>query len=261
MNILVANDDGIHRRGIRELAQALARIEDANIYVFAPDRERTAAGHGITMRDSLYLQDWTLDDYPGAKLAYSCSGTPADCVKIGISLMSQRGVDIDLVCSGINHGANMGTDVFYSGTVAAAMEGRLMGVPGIAFSLCAHDGEHFEAFHDIVPEIVRKSYGKIPESSILNVNVPNLPSEDIKGILVTDVGVRRFDEEYRLVQQIERGNYYEYLSMEKYYGDQGLATDIGASQQGYVTISPISIKRTYRQELVDVRSWDIRWKK
>jgi 5'-nucleotidase len=212
------------------------------------------------MRDSLYLQDWTLDDYPGAKLAYSCSGTPADCVKIGISLMSQRGVDIDLVCSGINHGANMGTDVFYSGTVAAAMEGRLMGVPGIAFSLCAHDGEHFEAFHDIVPEIVRKSYGKIPETSILNVNVPNLPSEDIKGILVTDVGVRRFEEEYRLVQQIERGDYYEYLSLEKYYGDQGLATDIGASQQGYVTISPISIKRTYRQELVDVRSWNIRWK-
>lgn len=259
MNILVSNDDGIHRLGIQELARALARIDDVKLYVVAPDRERTAAGHGITIRDSLYLQEWPLEDYPGAEIAYACSGTPADCTKIGISLMKQRGVEIDLVCTGINHGANLGTDVFYSGTVAGAMEGRLMGVPGIAFSLCAHDGTHFESFHRLVPRIVEASKGRIPEDSILNVNVPNLPIDDIAGLAITEVGVRRYDEEYRLVQQVDSGHYYEYIGMEKVYADLGLESDIGASERGYITVSPISMRRTNVQGLQEMRSWGDLW--
>jgi len=259
LNILIANDDGIYRRGIRVLAQALGRIEGANIYVFAPDQERTAAGHGITIRDSLRLQEWNMDDYPTAKLAYACSGTPADCVKIGISFLRQKGIRTDVVCSGINHGANLGTDVFYSGTVAAAMEARLMGVPGIAFSLCSHESDRFEAFHELVPAIVRKSFGKIPDHTILNVNVPDLPLAEIAGIVATDIGIRRFDEEYRLVQRVEQGDYYEYVSMEKFYDGAGLETDIGANQNGYVTISPISMKRTALREIEDIKSWNIDW--
>lgn len=260
MNILVSNDDGIHRRGIRELAAALTRIDGAKIYVFAPDRERTAAGHGITMRDSLYLQEWNKEDYPGAEAAYACSGTPADCVKIGISLLRQQGVEIDLVCSGINHGSNLGTDVFYSGTVAAAMEGRLMGVPAIAFSLCSHDCSHFEVFPELVPMIVEKSLGRIPGDSILNVNVPDLPQEELAGIVVTDMGIRRYDDEYRLVQQVDKGNYYEYLSTEMYYADAGLDTDIGAYQQGYITIISLSMYRTNPKVMEEIRSWGITWK-
>lgn len=260
MNILVSNDDGIHRRGIRELASALSRIEGSKIYVFAPDRERTAAGHGITMRDSLYLELWSKEDYPMAERAYSCSGTPADCVKIGISLLRQQGIEIDLVCSGINHGSNLGTDVFYSGTVAAAMEGRLMGVPAIAFSLCSHECTHFEVFADLVPEIVGKSLGKIPGDMILNVNVPDIPMEELAGLRVTDMGIRRYDDEYRLVQQIEKGNYYEYLSTEMYYKDAGLDTDIGAYQQNYITLVGLSMNRTHPDTHKQIESWGISWK-
>ena len=259
MNILVSNDDGIHRQGIRELAAALSRIDGAKIYVFAPDRERTAAGHGITMRDSLFLREWSKEDYPGAERAYACSGTPADCVKIGISLLRQQGIEIDLVCSGINHGSNLGTDVFYSGTVAAAMEGRLMGVPAIAFSLCSHDSTHFEVFADLVPQIVGKSLSKIPAGSILNVNVPDIPGEELKGVLVTDMGIRRYDDEYRLVQQVDKGHYYEYLSTEMYYEDAGLDSDIGGYQQGYITISALSVKRTDPKTAEEIRSWGITW--
>ncbi len=260
MNILVSNDDGIHRRGIRELADALSRIEEAKIYVFAPDRERTAAGHGITMRDSLYLEPWNPEDYPRAEMACACSGTPADCVKIGISLLRQKGIEIDLVCSGINHGSNLGTDVYYSGTVAAAMEGRLMGVPAIAFSLCSHDCSHFEVFRELVPEIVNKSLGKIPGDTILNVNVPDVPREELAGLLVTGMGIRRYDDEYRLVQQVDKGNYYEYLSTEMYYADAGLDTDIGAYQQNYITLVALSLNRTRPEISKHIDSWGISWK-
>lgn len=257
MNILVANDDGIHRRGIQELVAALSQIEGANIYVFAPDRERTAAGHGITMRDSLYIEPWNMEDYPGALEAYSCSGTPADCVKVGLAILRQRGISIDLVCGGINHGSNLGTDVYYSGTIACAMEGRLLGVPAIAFSLCSHDCTHFEIFKDLVPQIVTKSLGKIPSDTILNVNVPDLPTEQLAGILVTGMGPKDYNDVYYPVQETKKGIYYEYKSTDVYYPDAGLSWDVGGYQANYITIVPITVSMTRRDNLELIKAWGI----
>jgi len=257
LNILVANDDGIHRRGIQELVVALSLIEGANIYVFAPDKERTAAGHGITIRDSLYIEEWDKADYPGVEAAYSCSGTPADCVKLGLSLLKKKGIKIDLVCAGINHGSNLGTDVYYSGTIASAMEGLLQGVPAIAFSLCSHECTHFEHFKELVPEIVKKSFGKIPKDTLLNVNVPDLPKEELAGILVTGMGPKDYIDVYKPMQETDKGIYYEYQSSEVYYPNAGLNWDVGGNQAGYITIVPISISMTRPETLETIKAWGI----
>lgn len=257
MNILVANDDGIYRRGVQVLAASLAQIEGAKIYVFAPDRERTAAGHGITMRDSLYLEAWDKKDYPDAQQAFSCSGTPADCVKIGVSLLREQGIAVDLVCGGINHGANLGSDFYYSGTLACAMEGRLLGIPSIAFSLCSRESLHFEVFKDLVPEIVTKSLGKIPDDTILSVNVPDLPKEELKGILIPRMNLKGYTDLYKPVQTTKTGTYYEYQNTDFQYAKDGIATDIGGYQAGYVTIVPISTTKTETGKIELVKTWGI----
>lgn len=258
MNILVANDDGIYRRGIQVLASALARVEGAKIYVFAPDRERTAAGHGITMRESLYLEAWDRADYPDVEQAFSCSGTPADCVKIGVSLLKEQGISIDLVCGGINHGANLGSDFYYSGTLACAMEGRLLGIPSIAFSLCSHTSSNFDAFMDLVPEIVTKSFGKIPNDVLLSVNVPDLPKEKLKGVHVTSMNLKGYTDVYKPIQTTETGKYYEYQCTDFEYEKDGLKSDTGAFQEGYVTIVPVSTTQTDLARIELVKTWGIK---
>ena len=125
MNILVANDDGIKARGIYELVRALS--EKADIYVCAPDSQRSASGHGITVSKPITLEETEFDN---AKLAFKISGTPADCVKIGMKILEQRNIKIDMVFSGINHGSNLGTDTLYSGTVSAAIEGTICSAGG-----------------------------------------------------------------------------------------------------------------------------------
>ena len=257
MNILVSNDDGIYRRGIQSLVSALSQVKDANIYVFAPDRERTAAGHGITMRDSLYVEAWDSQDYPDAKQVFSCSGTPADCVNIGVALLKEQGIEIDLVCSGINHGSNLGTDFYYSGTVACAMEGRLLGIPSIAFSLCSSESNDFSAFEALVPDIVTKSFGKIPDDTFLSVNVPALPKDQLAGVLVTSMDLKEYSDVYKPVQVSKGGTYYESQWTDSHRSKAGLQSDVGAVQLGYVTIVPISITKTEPEKIKIVSSWGI----
>lgn len=257
LNILVANDDGIYRRGLQVLAASLAQIEGAKIYVFAPDRERTASGQGITMRESLYLEAWDKKDYPGVEQAFSCSGTPADCVKIGVSLLREQGIAIDLVCGGINHGANLGSDFYYSGTLACAMEGRLLGIPSIAFSLCSRECLHFEVFKELVPEIVTKSLGKIPSDTILSVNVPDLPKEKLKGVLVTQMNLKGYTDLYKPVQTTKTGTYYAFQNTDFQYAKDGIATDIGGFQAGYVTIVPVPTTKTSPEQIEQVKTWGI----
>ncbi|NCB42591.1 MAG: 5'/3'-nucleotidase SurE [Clostridia bacterium] len=257
MNILVSNDDGIYRRGIQELASALSLVKGAKIYVFAPDRERTAAGHGITMRDSICIEAWDKRDYPDAQQAFSCSGTPADCVKIGVALLKEQGISVDLVCSGINHGSNLGTDFYYSGTVACAMEGRLLGIPSIAFSLCSSESTHFEVFRDLVPEIVNKSFGKIPDDTFLNVNVPNLPKDKLAGIIVTSMETKEYTDIYKPVQVSKSATYYESQWTDSHRSKVGAANDVGGVQAGYVTIVPVSITKTEPEKIDLVKTWGI----
>ena len=131
MNILISNDDGIFAPGIKKLACLLSKIKDADIYVCAPDRERSCVGQGLTLFDDLYLYDQPAEDFgPAVVWAKSCSGTPGDCVRLALSVLGMKGIKIDLVCAGINNGGNTGSDINYSGTFAACREAAIDGFPG-----------------------------------------------------------------------------------------------------------------------------------
>ena len=136
MNVLITNDDGIRARGLRELMDALREQAGMTVYICAPDGQRSASGHGITMTDPIMVEEVEIK---GAELAFQTSGLPADCVKIGVELLERAGVHLDMVFSGINHGGNLGTDTLYSGTVAGAIEGSICGYPSVAVSVDSHD--------------------------------------------------------------------------------------------------------------------------
>jgi len=172
MNILVSNDDGVHAPGIQALARQMAAI--ANVIVVAPDRNRSGASNSLTLTRPLRVNQ--LDNG-----YYSVEGTPTDCVHLALTGFLNE--PVDLVVSGINDGANMGDDILYSGTVAAAMEGRHLGLPAIAFSMVGHTGEHYEAAAIIANRLVTNmQVNMLPAQTILNVNIPDLPLDCIKGI-------------------------------------------------------------------------------
>lgn len=139
MNILISNDDGIDAIGIKRLVEAMGTCAD--IYVVAPDTQRSASSHALSLRKEITVREV---EFPGAKYALECNGTPADCVKLGLDLLKKKGIHMDAVYAGINLGANLGTDNMYSGTVSAAAEGMLEGIPAVAVSVCSHDATYFE---------------------------------------------------------------------------------------------------------------------
>lgn len=254
-NILVTNDDGIDARGIHVLAEALSGV--AEIYVCAPDRQRTASGHGITMAEKLFL---TETPFHGAKQAYSCSGTPADCVKLGLRVFQSKGIRMDMVCSGINHGANLGTDVLYSGTVSAALEGIICGVPSIAFSSCSHEAEHLEIFETLAPHICETVHGKLDCHTVLNVNAPDLPAEAIKGLRFTRLGAREYEDDFQPLHDQQSGTYYAYASTAVVYEDLPEDVDVMGYQEGYITVTPLHYDLTNYALVQEVASWGIQFK-
>ena len=239
MNILVANDDGVFRRGIKELTEALAGIEGAHIYVCGPDRERTCASHGLTMFEPMHVEEYDKADFPKAEMVWVCSGTPADCTRLGLAKMAELGIKADLVCTGINHGSNIGQDVHYSGTVSAAMEAMFKGVPAIAFSLCNLNCTHFEHFRTLVPQIVNMCCGKVPSDVLINVNVPDLPKEEIKGIKITQVGPRDYNDMFVLVNGDRKSGDYVCESEEIFPEVMDPSWDVTAWKDGWITITPV----------------------
>ena len=170
MRILVSNDDGIYSTGIRALVNGL--VKEHEVYVVAPDRERSATGHSLTLHRPLRIE--TVNHLDGVKEAYATDGTPSDCIKIAIGAILKELPDV--VVSGINHGPNMGTDVLYSGTVSAAMEGAIFNIPSIAVSLTNHKPEDFDTAVRIVQKIIKIiDKIKFPNRTLLNVNIPYLP--------------------------------------------------------------------------------------
>ena len=201
MNILISNDDGIFAPGIKKLAYLLSKIKDADIYVCAPDRERSCVGHGLTLFDDLYLYDQPAEDFgPAVVWAKSCSGTPGDCVRLALSVLGMKGIKIDLVCAGINNGGNTGSDINYSGTFAACREAAIDGFPAIAFS-STRGLDYLDNFDLIVPEIYSRFAGKIPAGYVLNVNAPNIPWADIKGYRSASLAQLRYPPRYTLVDR------------------------------------------------------------
>ena len=252
MNILVANDDGIQARGIMELVKALSQV--ATVYVCAPESQRSASGHGITVSKPITIEEV---DFEYAEYALKISGTPADCVKIGMRMLEKKGIKVDMVFSGINHGGNLGTDTLYSGTVSAAVEGTLLGVPSAAVSVNSHEAEHFEYACELAVEAVKKAYGKMSPKTILNINTPNLPKEDIKGLRFTTLGPREYKEVFVPVETEDGKDGYMYTGEPVIYDNLPETVDVIADQDGYASITPIHSDLTDYKLAKEISEWRI----
>lgn len=258
MNILVANDDGIKAAGLLALVDALSEV--ATVYVCAPHQQRSAASHSISMREPIRIKSTEMEK---AEIALLCTGTPADCVKLGLKVLSDLGIEIDMIFSGINMGANLGTDVLYSGTVAAAIEGSICGKPSVAVSVDSHEAIHFNYACQLAVNCVKNAYEKIPKGHVLNINVPNLPAYEIGGVKFTSLGPREYDPLFVLENGIEGDK--EYIDLEYSYGSgrveyDNLTTyvDVVAVQKKFASITPLKYDMTAGSDLVeDIRSWGL----
>lgn len=259
MNILVSNDDGINAKGMQVIVKALSEIPGNNVYVWGPDGQRSATGHGITTSKPIMLREV---EYPCATMAFSTSGTPADCVKSGLALMKKKyNIDIDMVFSGINHGPNIGTDVFYSGTVSAAAEGVFCGVPAVALSLATHTptDEQLENCETLIKEVFLKAVPEINKDTVLNINFPNVEPEAIKGIKVVKLGPREYDEAYELHKSPSGEEYFWYTGNYKIYTDLPEDLDAMAIMDGYITITPLKFEVTDYDFLNKANNWDLKF--
>ncbi|MET0548588.1 MAG: 5'/3'-nucleotidase SurE [Xanthomonas sp.] len=247
MRVLVSNDDGVDAPGIRMLAEQL-RGAGHEVTVVAPDRDRSGASNSLTLDLPIRLK--RIDHY-----TCSVAGTPTDCVHLALTGMLE--FDPDIVVSGINNSANLGDDVIYSGTVSAAMEGRFLGLPAVAVSLVTHNHEpkHFQTAARAAVEIVaRLKADPLPADTILNVNVPDLPWQEIKGFEVTRLGNRHRSEPC-LPQSDPRGGTVYWIGPAGREQDAGLGTDFHAVRTGFISITPIQVDLTRYQALEKVASW------
>ncbi len=244
MKILLANDDGVHAEGLKCLYQELSKTHE--VTVIAPDRNCSGASNALSLQTPLRVQ--RVENGFNA-----VNGTPSDCVHLGINGFLDE--DPQLVVSGINHGANLGDDVIYSGTVAAATEGRYMGLPAIAVSLTNKQGQHFQSAAKITAQIIEHlSQHPLPADQILNVNVPDLPLAQIKGIKVTRQG-RRHRAESMVRANDPSGNEVFWYGPVGNEQDAGPGTDFYAITSGYCSVTPLSVDMTAYQSLQDMQQW------
>ena len=258
MNILVSNDDGITAEGLHVLVKALSEVPGNKVYVSAPDGQRSACGHGITMTAPIIVNDNV--SVEGAVWAQALSGTPADCVKFGMKrLKKEQNVDIDVVFSGINQGGNIGSDVLYSGTVSAAAEGVLCGVPAVALSVgtSSPSTEMFENCAKIVAQLCEKAIPDIDKLTVINVNYPPLPPSEIKGIKVTKLGPREYAEKFDLLENPKGQKYYWYCGDMVVYNGLPDDYDVMAQQDGYVSVTPLQLDLTNHGLREKVRGWEL----
>jgi 5'-nucleotidase len=245
MKILISNDDGYQAAGIHALEKALAEI--AEVKVVAPDRNRSGASNSLTLDRPLTVKQYKEN-------GFYVNGTPTDCVHLSLGGLFDKEYKPDMVVSGINHGANLGDDVLYSGTVAAATQGRFLGLPAIAVSL-AEPFEHFETAALVVRELVQRLIKHpLPGSTILNVNVPNLPMSELRGYEVTRLGTRHNSEEV-FKRTDPRGNEIYWIGLPGPEQDAGPGTDFNAVRSGKVSISPMSLDWTNYVVFEEIANW------
>jgi 5'-nucleotidase len=244
INILVSNDDGVQAPGIKCLTQALS--EFAQVLTVAPDRNYSGASNSLTLTNPLRI-----NNLGGGYIAVN--GTPSDCVHLAIRELCEQ--EPHIVVSGINAGANMGDDTLYSGTVAAAMEGRFLGLPAIAVSLVGKKLLHYQTAAHYAAKIVQGLLANpLPQDQILNVNVPDLPLADIKGIKVTRLGARH-KAEGMVRTQDPAGREIFWLGPVGTEQDAGEGTDFDAISQGYVSITPLTVDLTAYNQLERLENW------
>ena len=247
LNILISNDDGIFARGLEILEEACRRVGD--VTVVAPDREQSASSHALTMTRPLR-------PVKRSDGRYQVDGTPTDCVLLALETILDDPPDI--IFSGINHGSNMGEDVLYSGTVAAAMEGLSVGIPGVAFSFVGGKIElietHAEWVATVAADICR--VGDFPKETVLNVNFPPIPGSDIKGVRVTKLGRRVYSDSLtRMNDPWGREMFWIGAGKSSWSGDE--ESDFRAVAEGYISVTPLHLDLTQYDHIDTVASWNL----
>ena len=248
--ILVTNDDGITAPGIRALIYVMSKIGD--VLVVAPDKPQSAMGHAITINSTLYLNKISAED--AAVTEYSCSGTPVDCVKLAVNEILKK--KPDLCVSGVNHGSNSSINVIYSGTMSAAVEAGIEGVPAIGFSLLDYDwNADFDTIKPFIEKITLEALENgMPKDVVLNVNFPKLKKEAIKGIKICRqakaIWAEKFDK--RVTPQ---GKDYYWLAGEFINQDKGQDTDEWALANGYISVVPVQFDLTAHHSIQELNTW------
>ncbi|ASP46845.1 5'/3'-nucleotidase SurE [Cognaticolwellia beringensis] len=244
MRILLSNDDGVHADGIKVLFDELAKVFD--VTVVAPDRNCSGASNSLTLLNPLRAH--TLENG-----FISVNGTPTDAVHLGAAQLMKP--QPDLVVAGINHGANLGDDTIYSGTVAAATEGRHLGMPAIAVSLVSSDPKHFQTAAVVTAKFIeRLKLHPLPSDQIININVPDLPLNELKGIQVTRLGNRHKAETMKKVKDPWQRDIYWYGPLGQEL-DAGVGTDFHAIANGFASITPLTIDMTAYKSLAKMTEW------
>ncbi len=257
MHILVTNDDGVTAPGLLALAQAMRALPEVKVSILAPDRNWSGSGHVKTLERPLRVRDVTLAD---GSTAFASDGAPSDCV--ALALLGFFEEKIDLVVSGINPMHNLGHDVTYSGTVTAAMEAVIWDTPGIAFSLGSLDNHLGALDYTAAAQIARRVVStalehRLPSGMLLNINIPYLTAEEIKGIRITRQGLRVYRD--RLDKRMDpRGKPYYWIGGDSPTGTPEEGTDVGAIAAGYVSITPIQLDLTMYSAIPTLGDWD--WK-
>ena len=253
VKILISNDDGHYAPGIRTLATTLGKHHD--VYVSAPDRERSAMGHALTLHKPIRIDEVYFG--PHVKQSVSVTGTPSDCVKLALNA-TMADVGFDMVISGINHGPNLGYDVLYSGTVSAAMEGSWHGLPSVAVSLMngfdrAAEFEHTAEFiANLVPFVQSVDF---PNRTLLNVNFPAVPLQDVTGIRLTKLGARMYTDSYE--RRVDpRDQVYFWLAGEIIESDGEEGTDITAIRDNAISITPVTFDLT-NETFTEDHQWEL----
>jgi len=246
MTILVTNDDGIRAPGIKALARAVETLGE--VFIVAPDREQSAVSHALTLHHPLRAMKLSEN-------RHAVDGTPTDCVNLGIHALLPRRPE--LVLSGINRGANLGEDVTYSGTVSAAMEATLMGVPALAFSLaCTGDDALWDEAAEVARRVITLTLSTgFPPDTLLNVNIPNIPVADIAGIRVTTQGKRSYDG--TIIDKIDpRGKTYYWIGSDNLRFNDIEGSDYWAISRGFVSITPLHLDLTNYRILSALSGWN-----
>jgi 5'-nucleotidase len=244
-NILVCNDDGVRSEGIVALAEALREL--GTVYVVAPDRERSAASHALTLSHPLRIEKI-------GNRVYAVDGTPTDCVNLAVNGILRK-KKIGLVASGINKGANMGDDITYSGTVSAAMEGTLLGIPSIAVSLASRNHFRFDAAAEFALRAARKvlRHG-LPKDTLLNINLPNRPSAEVRGVRITRQGKRIYGDSI-VEKRDPRGRKYYWIGGDSLRSEEMPGSDLEAVDQNCISVTPVHLDFTNYASMRILRRW------
>ncbi|MEW6308565.1 MAG: 5'/3'-nucleotidase SurE [Bacillota bacterium] len=249
--ILLTNDDGVFADGLAALRRE-GLAQGYRLAVVAPDRERSASGHAITLNHPLHVEQVA---FSGGGEGWAVDGTPADCVKLAARAILDS--PPSLVVSGINRGLNVGTDVYYSGTVSAAIEGVILGIPALAVSVAAHEGADYGPAAAIAWRLAAAVLAQgLPERTLLNINVPSLPMAELAGVAVTRMGVRRYRDMFD--KRVDaRGRTYYWMAGEVLEDDEPLGTDVRAIRDNLVSVTPIQLDLTHHGLAEAVSGWGL----